>query len=175
MLDAVRIGTGPYGRNAGFMIDLPHDISSDGYGSDLERHKRQIAMNRAAIAFAADAVREYELLGEAFEAVGKMNAAVTDKGLANNTSFAAHLTALGEDHTLLDADQMQGITATAFYQGGLHAPGTAMIQPAIFVRCIARGLEPLVDFFELRQSQDPNKQARTGAHQHHQDRSRHRA
>jgi glycine/D-amino acid oxidase-like deaminating enzyme len=148
VLDAVRIGTGPSGRNAGFMIDLPHDISSDGYGGGLERDKRQIAMNRTAIAFAADAVREYELPGEAFQAVGKMNAAVTDKGLANNTSFAAHLTALGEDHTLLDADEMRRITGTAFYRGGLHAPGTVMIQPAIFVRGIARGLEPVVDLYE---------------------------
>jgi glycine/D-amino acid oxidase-like deaminating enzyme len=148
MLDAVRIGTGPSGRNAGFMIDLPHDISSDDYGGRVDRDKRQITMNRAAIAFAADAVREYGLPQEAFNPVGKMNAAVTDKGLANNTAFAAHLQALGEDHTLLDADEMQRITGTEFYRGGLHAPGTVMIQPAIFVRGIARGLEPVVDLYE---------------------------
>lgn len=148
VLDAVRIGTGPSGRNAGFMIDLPHDISSDGYGGGLDRDKRQIAMNRAAIAFAAQAVEDYGLPQEAFDPVGKMNAAVTDKGLANNTAFAAHLQALGEEHTLLDAEEMRRITGTEFYRGGLHAPGTVMIQPALFVRGLAGGLEALVDLYE---------------------------
>ena len=28
VLDAVRVGDGPAGRNSGFMIDLPHDLTS---------------------------------------------------------------------------------------------------------------------------------------------------
>ena len=31
LLDSIRIGEGSSGRNSGFMIDLPHDISTDSY------------------------------------------------------------------------------------------------------------------------------------------------
>ena len=33
VIDATRIAQGPVGRNSGFMIDLPHDLSSDQYTS----------------------------------------------------------------------------------------------------------------------------------------------
>ena len=35
VLEASEIALGPSGRNSGFMIDLPHDVQSDDYGSGL--------------------------------------------------------------------------------------------------------------------------------------------
>ncbi len=55
MLEAGRLAEGASGRNSGFMIDLPHDLTSDdyaGHGDD----RAMIALNRHAIAFARDAV-----------------------------------------------------------------------------------------------------------------------
>ena len=49
VLDAVRVGAGPAGRNSGFMIDLPHDLASDNYAGALDRDRAQIRANRAAI------------------------------------------------------------------------------------------------------------------------------
>ena len=37
LVDAMRVGDGPAGRNSGFMIDLPHDLASDDYGGALDR------------------------------------------------------------------------------------------------------------------------------------------
>ena len=36
VLEASRVAEGPAGRNSGFMIDLPHDLSSSDYGGALE-------------------------------------------------------------------------------------------------------------------------------------------
>ena len=36
VLDAGRIGTGPAGRNSGFMIDLPHELGDDGYAGAID-------------------------------------------------------------------------------------------------------------------------------------------
>ncbi|MDG2480032.1 MAG: FAD-binding oxidoreductase [Alphaproteobacteria bacterium] len=47
---------------------------------------------------------------------------------------------MGEDHRLLDADAMRNITGSEFFCGGIFAPGTVMIQPALFVRGMADGL-----------------------------------
>ena len=140
VLEATRVGEGPAGRNSGFMIDLPHDLSSKDYGGAVDQDRTQIADNRFAIAFAADMVRALGLPDEAFRQTGKINGAATEKGRKHNESYAAHLNALGEAYEMLDADQMKAMTGTAFYQSGLFTPGTAMIQPAMFVQGVARGL-----------------------------------
>ena len=37
MLEAGVVGDGPAGRNSGFIIDLPHEVSSEDYGGDSLR------------------------------------------------------------------------------------------------------------------------------------------
>lgn len=140
VLDAVRVGDGPAGRNSGFMIDLPHDLTSEDYGGALDADLAQTQDNRQGIAHAAQMAQEYGLSAEAFVVSGKINAAVTEKGLAHNQSFARHLEAMNEPCEMYDAAQMREITGTDYYQTGLFTPGTAMIQPALFVRGIAAGL-----------------------------------
>lgn len=140
LLEAREIGEGPAGRNSGFMIDLPHDLASDDYGGAVESDIAQTRANRAGIAFAADMAREYGLSEEAFILSGKTNAAATEKGHKHNLDYAEHLTRMGEAHELLDAAQMREMTGSDYYISGLFTPGTAMIQPAMFVRGVAAGL-----------------------------------
>ncbi|WP_299631348.1 FAD-binding oxidoreductase [uncultured Roseobacter sp.] len=140
ILEAARVGEGPAGRNSGFMIDLPHDLASENYGGTLSADAAQTADNRRAIEFAAEMAADFDLPKEAFSRSGKINAAATTKGQTHNSDYARHLTALGEDHELLDAEHMQGLTGSSYYQGGLFTPGTAMIQPALYVQSVADGL-----------------------------------
>ncbi|WP_323768226.1 FAD-binding oxidoreductase [Antarctobacter sp.] len=140
MLEARRVAEGPAGRNSGFMIDLPHDLTSEDYGGAIERDLFQIRANRHAIAFAKKAVEDYGLTREAFDPVGKVNAAATGKGHAHNVDFARHLAVLREPCEMLDAGQMREMTGTGYYRSGLFTPGAVMLQPAMFVRGIAAGL-----------------------------------
>lgn len=140
LLEAKRIGEGPAGRNSGFMIDLPHDLASEDYGGALEKDIEQTQMNRVAIDFAGDMAAAFGLGEEAFVRSGKTNAAASVKGHRHNVDYAAHLDAMGEANELLDADAMQAMTGSEYYRSGLYTPGTAMIQPALFVRGVARGL-----------------------------------
>ncbi len=141
VLDAIRVGEGPAGRNSGFMIDLPHNIASDNYAGAMEADKAQIRANRAAIAFALDAAQAYGLSSEAIAQIGKINAAASPRGLAHNADFARHLEALDEPFEMYDAESMRRITGTDYYHGGLYTPHAAMIQPALFVRGVAEGLK----------------------------------
>ena len=140
VLEAARVGEGPAGRNSGFMIDLPHDLSSENYASTLEIDRAQIADNRRAIAFAAEMARDFNLSPEAFVISGKINAAASPRSARHNQVFAAHLKKLDEPFEMLDASGMHGLTGTNYYDSGLFTPGAAMIQPALFVRSIAIGL-----------------------------------
>ncbi len=140
LLEARRIAEGPAGRNSGFMIDLPHDLASADYGGAIAEDKAQTHANRAAIRFAEQMAQDFDLPAEAFVQSGKINAAATEKGHDHNRDYAAHLAQMDEPCRLLGAGDMARITGTQYYQSGLFTPGTAMIQPAMFVRGIAGAL-----------------------------------
>lgn len=141
LLDAGRVGEGAAGRNSGFMIDLPHELTSSDYAGDSEgADRRLIRFNRAAIAFAAEAVAEYGLGRDLFDPAGKVNGASGPLGEARNHSYADHLASLGEPCEALDARAMFELTGSRYYRSGLFTPGTLMIQPAGFVRGLADGL-----------------------------------
>ncbi len=140
LLEARQVGEGPAGRNSGFMIDLPHEVSSSHYAGQTSRDQIQIRMNRTAIEFARKMAKSFQLPEEAWLPAGKINAAATKAGLDHNESYARHLDALGEPYRMLDAAEMQSLTGSDYYQGGLWTPGTAIIQPAMYIRGIADGL-----------------------------------
>jgi glycine/D-amino acid oxidase-like deaminating enzyme len=148
IVEARRVAQGPTGRNTGFMIDLPHDLASGDYGGDTQHDLNQIKFNRAGITFAAEAAEEYAMSSEAFAKSGKINAAASARGLQQNRDYASHLNALNETHEFLDQQQMKSLTGSDYYRGGLYTPGTAMIQPALFVRSIAQGLSKHVPIYE---------------------------
>ncbi|MCV2879318.1 FAD-binding oxidoreductase [Sedimentimonas flavescens] len=142
VLDAARLGEGGTGRNSGFMIDLPHELTASGYEGGGETRDRQLTrLNRQAIDFAAQAVEEFAIPEGFFQRIGKVNGAGSDVGMAANHAYAEHLRSLGEAFELLDARAMRELTGSDYYHGGLHTPGTALIQPAGYARGLAKGLE----------------------------------
>jgi len=141
ILEAQPLATGPAGRNSGFMIDLPHALARGSYAGDDSADRRDIRMNRAAIDFAEQLARDYGFPAPAFARCGKVNAAANAGGLAHNRDYARHLQALGEPFELLDAAAMRDLCGSGYYRGGLRTPGSAMIQPALYVRSFARALQ----------------------------------
>ncbi|WP_375279751.1 NAD(P)/FAD-dependent oxidoreductase [Pseudooctadecabacter sp.] len=140
VLDACRVAEGPAGRNSGFMIDLPHDLSSSDYGGALDKDVTLTADNRHAIDFAATMAQDFGMGPDVFARTGKINAAATARGDAHNREYAAHLMAMGEPFEVLDSAQMKERTGISYYRSGLFTAGTAIIQPAAFVRGAAAGL-----------------------------------
>jgi glycine/D-amino acid oxidase-like deaminating enzyme len=122
------------------MIDLPHDLASDNYSGSNDSDRQVIGMNRAAIAFAAEAAEELGMPAEAFAKVGKVNGASTEKGTRHLDDYARHLKGLAEPFELFDEKAMLALTGTSFYRQGLFTPGAAMAQPAMFVRAVAAGV-----------------------------------
>lgn len=148
VLEAGRVAEGAAGRNSGFMIDLPHDLQSEDYagtGDDRE----MIHLNRHAIRFAADAVEAYGIDKNYFDRAGKVNGAVSPSAEAHNRSYAHHLETLGESCEMLDAQAMREMTGSGHYRSGLYSPGTVMLQPAGYIRGLAKGLRAGgVDIYE---------------------------
>ena len=143
IVEACEVAKGPSGRNSGFMIDLPHVLSSNSYAGALDHDQSDIRMNRAAISFATSMVDDFKLSKAAFDLCGKWNAAATKSGVKHNASYSHHLDSLNEPYELFSAEQMHELTGSKYYQGGLWTPGTAIFQPVQYITGIADALADL--------------------------------
>ncbi|ATU95315.1 NAD(P)/FAD-dependent oxidoreductase [Phyllobacterium zundukense] len=149
VLDAREVAVSTAGRNSGFMIDVPHNLSSGEYASaGADTARAEMAQNRFAIGFAAEIADEFGMSLETFNRSGKINAAATERGLKLNESFGKSLKANNEPHRYLDAAEMRELAGTSYYIGGLFTPGAVTIQPADYIRGLAGGLSSRVDIFE---------------------------
>lgn len=148
LLEAGRIAQGAGGRNSGFMIDLPHELTAADYAGDGD-DRQLIALNRHAIAFARDGVADYDIDPNFFDAAGKVNGAVSNRAHRHNLSYRAHLHRLGEESDWLDQQDMYDLTGSRHYQSGLYTAGTVLLQPAGYLRGFVAGLtRQNVDIYE---------------------------
>ncbi len=149
VLEAGIVGEGPAGRNSGFIIDLPHEVSAESLGGDSAAHsRRDIFKNRTAIALAQGMAEEHGWGREVFDPCGRHTIAKGPAGDRHLVAYAEQLKELGEVHALLDAKQTAELTGVTTFSSALFTPGTAMIQPADFVRRFADALKPPVRVFE---------------------------
>jgi len=103
VLDATTIADGPAGRNSGFMIDLPHDLTSSDYRGSADKDQRDTRLSRAGISYALDAKSTYGMSDEAIVLSGKINGAVSARGVTHNDTYAVHLDSLSEPYERLRA------------------------------------------------------------------------
>jgi glycine/D-amino acid oxidase-like deaminating enzyme len=149
LLEAREVAEGPSGRNSGFMIDLPHNLAAGAYSPGDEAQSRaEIAQNRFAIAFAAAAAEEFEMPQSVFDRCGKINAAATARGAQHNSHFARALQGISEPCEVLDAAQMKDLTGSSYYMNGVRTRGSAMIQPADYIRALAASLRSVAEIYE---------------------------
>lgn len=146
VLEAGIVGEGPAGRNSGFIIDLPHEVSAESLGSDSAEHaRRDIFKNRTAIALAQGMAEEHGWGPEVFAMSGRYSIARGAAGDHHLIDYARQLERLGEPHRLLTAAETAEVTGTRCFSSALFTPGTAMIQPADFVRRFADALsDPVI-------------------------------
>lgn len=149
VLEAGVVGEAAAGRNSGFIIDLPHEVSADDYGGDSARKSREaILVARTAIALAG-AVAEEEGWGpEIFDRCGRYSVAISAAGDSHLVGYAGQLDGLGEPHRLLAADEIAEVTGSRAYTSALFTPGTVMVQPAAYIRGLADSLRGSVMLHE---------------------------
>ncbi|WP_277184349.1 FAD-binding oxidoreductase [Caballeronia sp. BR00000012568055] len=149
ILEAGEIADGATGRNSGFVIDLPHEVSSEDYsGSGNDARKHDIAVHRMAIALARDVANENGWGKDIFDPCGKYNIAMGPQGDKHVASYAKQLDKVHEPYTLLDAKQIAAVTGTPSFTSAIYTPGTVIIQPAAYVRGLADSFRAPVTLYE---------------------------
>jgi glycine/D-amino acid oxidase-like deaminating enzyme len=149
VLEAGVVGEGATGRNSGFIIDLPHEVSSEDFGdTSTERARRDIKLYRTAISLATDMAQENGWGKEIIDPCGRYSVAISPKGDDHIVTYARQLQGLGESHQILDAKGIYDVTGSRIYTSGLYMPGTVMVQPAAYIRAVADSLKSPVTLYE---------------------------
>lgn len=149
VLEAGVVGDGPAGRNSGFIIDLPHEVSSEDYGGTaLQKSRDHITLQRRAVTFATDLAAEKAWPREVLDMCGRYNVAMSDEGDHHILDYAKQLDQLGEGYTLLNRSEIADVTGTKAFSSAIFMPGTAMVQPAAYIRGVADALDGNVTLYE---------------------------
>ncbi|PMS37772.1 glycine/D-amino acid oxidase-like deaminating enzyme [Trinickia symbiotica] len=148
LVEADRIGRTTAGRNSGFFVDLPHDISSESYSRSIEADKADVRLQRHGIDYVRSVVRRHGIECD-WRDDGKFHASVNKRGQAALAHFAEGLERIGEPFHWLDEAAIKAVTGSDFYCGALFTPGCSTVQPAALMRGLAATLPRNAKAFEM--------------------------
>lgn len=148
LVEADRIGRGTAGRNSGFFVDLPHDISNESYSSSVEADKADVRLQRHGIEYVRSAVVEHKIDCD-WRDDGKYHASVNKRGKDALKHFTAGLVRIDEDFEWLDERAIGEVTGSDFYKAAVLTPGCSTVQPAALMKGLAAALPKNVSVFEL--------------------------
>jgi len=143
VVDAMRVGYGTSGRNAGFM--LSHH--SHGGTSNIDVGRRNDRLLSAGFQSLRSLVGENRIRCD-WNEWGQIYVSVGPEGENRLSAVAASFTALGVNFKRLTRDELERITGTRFYGGGVRVGDSALVQPAALMRGLGRTLPSNVSLLE---------------------------
>lgn len=147
LVDAQEVGFGTSGRNAGFAIDLPHDIGADDYIGDIDIARSTLKLNRLGQTILHGLVERHGIECH-MRPSGKYQAAVEDRGIAVLEAYRRGLDKLGEPYEVIAGQDLPDHIGTSFYRQALFTPGTMLVQPSALVKGLADTLPSNVTLYE---------------------------
>ena len=147
LVEAQEVGFGTSGRNAGFAIDLPHDIGAEDYIGDIDIAKTILKLNLGGQQCLKDLIERYNIDCQ-FRHCGKYQAAIEDRGIAVLDAYRRGLDKLGQPYEVIEGRDLPEHIGTHFYRKGLFTPGTALLQPSALVKGLADSLPSNVSLYE---------------------------
>lgn len=157
VLEAQTVADGSSGRNSGFAIDLPHNITSSVEELALSHAYRRLA--RASIDHLRTLTTRHAIACDWTDS-GKYHAAASAHGVATVlTPTRQELDRLEEPYQWLEGAGLAARLGTGSFAAALYTPGTVLLNPAALVRGLADTLPDTVTLYE----QSPVVQADLGS------------
>lgn len=147
LVEAQEVGFGTSGRNAGFAIDLPHDIGAADYIGDLATARISMQLNLRGQSLLRATVDAHGIDCQ-MRAVGKYQGAVEDRGIAVLEAYRRGLDRLEQPYEVIEGADLPGHIGTSFYRKALFTPGTVLVQPSALVKGLADHLPANVTLYE---------------------------
>lgn len=147
LVEAQEVGFGTAGRNAGFAIDLPHDIGAPDYIGELATANLVYKLNKTGQTYLKNLVDQFGIDCH-MRASGKYQAAVEDRGIAVLDAYRGGLDRLGQPYEVIEGKDLPDHIGTRFYRKALFTPGTMLVQPSALVKGLADTLPANVTLHE---------------------------
>jgi len=144
LVEALEVGQGASGRNAGFIIDIPHNV--DGGEADADSNRQLHALNLFAIE-RLRAIKDRHGIDCAWHDAGKYMAAHEARHIGALEHFAQGLKRAGFDYELVEGSALAERLGTSYYKAAIHTPGNVLVNPAALVRGLAAALPESVTLF----------------------------
>lgn len=146
IVDAGVCGENASGRNSGFVIDIPHNVSSN--LDQLDGAHRHMRLARAATDHLADLVHKHKIECD-WSVDGKYQTTVTQRGSDSLlTPFARELEALGEQYSWVEGEELARKLGTRHFKSAIYTPGCVLMNPAALSRGLADCLPENVTLYE---------------------------
>ncbi|EXE40752.1 MULTISPECIES: NAD(P)/FAD-dependent oxidoreductase [Acinetobacter] len=147
LIEAQEVGFGTAGRNAGFAIDLPHDIGAEDYIGDINIAKTTLKLNLLGQSILHDLVKKHAIDCH-MRPSGKYQGAVEDRGIKVLEAYQRGLDKLGQEYQVINGSELPSHIGTSFYKKALFTPGTMLVQPSALVKGLAESLPSNVTLYE---------------------------
>lgn len=145
LIDALEVGQGASGRNAGFIIDLPHNL--DPTEPDVAVNNKVRDLNNFAIQ-RLKRIQEQQGFDVSWHEAGKYLAAHEEKHLSGLTDFVNTLEAIGEPYEILNNDALAERLGTHYYKRAVYTSGNILVNPAALAISVASALPSNVTLLE---------------------------
>lgn len=145
VVDALGVGQGTSGRNAGFVIDVPHNL--DAGKTNVEQDRKLFKLNTFAIERLRSFKDKYSI-DCSWQDAGKYMSAHEQSNVAGLYHFVETLKASGFEYEVLEGASLKKRLGTDYYRMAVYTPGNILINPASLIRGLAAALPKPVTLFE---------------------------
>lgn len=145
IVDALKVGQGTSGRNAGFIIDVPHNI--DSRAQDLAHDGWVHRLNTFAIARLRGFKNDFNIDCQWDEA-GKYMAAHEAEHMQGLQGFMHTLDKSQLAYEYVEGEALAQRLGTAYYRAAVYTAGNILMNPAALVRGVAQGLSDRLTIYE---------------------------
>ena len=119
LIEALKIGQGVSSRNAGFVLDLPHNVDESEHNIDCQWQK-----------------------------AGKYMCAYEDSNIAGLDAFEKHLAPCGFEFRRIKAKELEQKLGTSYYKEAVFTPNNILMNPSALMRGLVKNLPKNVSVFE---------------------------
>ncbi|MBF0530480.1 MAG: FAD-binding oxidoreductase [Deltaproteobacteria bacterium] len=145
LFEAIRIGANDSGKNAGFLIDVPH-----AFGDDDSTHEDKIwcvKLNVNSLNKMRKIIKDNHL-GVDWDDCGKYLASYEPKTYKHLDEDAKELESMGVPYEDVEGEALAKRLGTKYYKKALFNPGSALVNPADVLRGMCTVLPKNVHVFE---------------------------
>lgn len=145
LIESLKIGQGTSSRNAGFIIDLPHNL--DGSEPNITHDKKIYELNCFAIDFIKHIVEQHNI-DCAWQKAGKYMCAHESKNIAGLDAFEKHLAPCGFEFKRLKGAELAQRLGTNYYKEAVFTPDNILMNPSALMRGLVKHLPKNVAVYE---------------------------